>query len=162
MIDELGDDLLNNVPYADSVTSLMELSVPIGTEEGFEVTSPFEDGVPSDPEELAEKKAFILSRESLVNAIVSEDSTETWLIPTVSRVDYEQNGNLSYSLLGDADSRHLTTIKYVKNIIQGKKSGAIFIIYNTYDYHRPLDSENPNIDIPKIPVPTSSGRSPVV
>ena len=74
----------------------------------------------------------------------NDDSTETWLIPTVSRVDYEQNGNLSYSLLGDADSRHLTTIKYVKNIIQGKKSGAIFIIYNTYDYNRPLDSENPN------------------
>ena len=80
MIDELGDDLLNNVPYADSVTSLMELSVPIGTEEGFEVTSPFEDGVPSDPEVLAEKKAFILSRESLVNNIVSEDCTETFLI----------------------------------------------------------------------------------
>ena len=80
MIDELGDELLNNVPYADSITSLMELSVPIGTEEGFEVMSPFEDGVPEDPAELAEKKAFILSRESLVNNIVSDDCTETWLI----------------------------------------------------------------------------------
>ena len=80
MIDELGDDLLNNVPYASSITSLMELSVPIGTEEGFDVTSPFEDRVPTDPAELAEKKAFILSRESLVNNLVSEDCTETWLI----------------------------------------------------------------------------------
>lgn len=80
MIDQLGDELLNSVPYADSVTSLMELSIPIGTEDGFEITSPFEDGVPSDPEELAEKKAFILSRESLVNTLVSADSTETWLI----------------------------------------------------------------------------------
>ena len=44
MIDELGDELLNNVPYADSITSLMELSLPVGTEDGFEVTSPFEDG----------------------------------------------------------------------------------------------------------------------
>lgn len=80
MIDQLGDELLNNVPYASSVTSLMELSIPIGTEYGFEVQSPFEDGVPSDPAELAEKKAFILSRESLVNNLVSEDCTETWLI----------------------------------------------------------------------------------
>lgn len=80
MIDELGDELLNNVPYADSITSLMELSLPIGTEDGFEVTSPFEDGVPTDPAELAEKKAFIMSRESLVNSLVSEDCTETWLI----------------------------------------------------------------------------------
>ena len=80
MIDELGDELLDKVPYASSVTSLMELSVPIGTEEGFEVTSPFEDGVPSDPEELRRKKDFILSRESLVNNLVSADCTETWLI----------------------------------------------------------------------------------
>ena len=87
MIDELGDDLLNSVPYAESITSLMELSVPIGTEEGFEVISPFEDGVPDVSsgsatalQELEEKKAFILSRESLVNSIVSEDCTETWLI----------------------------------------------------------------------------------
>ena len=80
MIDELGDELLNNVPYADSITSLMELSLPIGTDDGFEVTSPFEDGVPSDPAELAEKKAFIMSRESLVNSLVNEDCTETWLI----------------------------------------------------------------------------------
>ena len=80
MIDELGDELLNNVPYASSIISLMELSLPIGTEDGFEVKSPFEDGVPSDPSELAEKKAFIMSRESLVNSLVSEDCTETWLI----------------------------------------------------------------------------------
>ena len=80
MIDQLGDELLQNVPYADSVSSLMELSIPVGTDEGFKVTSPFEDGVPTDPEELAQKKAFILSRESLVNTLVSADATETWLI----------------------------------------------------------------------------------
>lgn len=80
MIDRLGNRLLEEVPYADSITSLMSLSVPIGTEEGFEVSSPFADGIPKDPAELAAKKAFILSRESLVNAIVSDDATETWLI----------------------------------------------------------------------------------
>lgn len=80
MIEDLGNDLLNNVPYASSITSLMELSVPIGTEDGFEVSSPFDDGVPSDPAELDQKKAFILSRESLVNNLVSDDCTETWLI----------------------------------------------------------------------------------
>lgn len=89
MIDELGDDLLQNVPYAQSITSLMELSLPIGTEEGFEVTSPFEDGVPSDAEKLAEKKAFILSRQSLVNTLVSADATETWLI--VNLEQYSEN-----------------------------------------------------------------------
>jgi len=80
MLDRLGTRLENEVPYANSVTSLVNLSVPIGTEEGFEVSNPFEDGIPADPVELAEKKAFILSRESLVNALVSADSTETFLV----------------------------------------------------------------------------------
>jgi len=41
MIDQLGDDLLQNVPYAKSITSLMELSIPVGREDSIEVTSPF-------------------------------------------------------------------------------------------------------------------------
>ena len=73
MIYDLGDELLQNVPYAKSITSLMELSIPIGMEDCIEVTSPFKDGVPADPEELAQKKAFILSRESLLNTLVSAD-----------------------------------------------------------------------------------------
>ncbi len=89
MIDELGDEILDKVPYASSITSLMELSIPVGTEEGFEVKSPFEDGVPSDPQELAEKKAFILSRESLVNNLVSQDCTETWLIVNLEQYSEE-------------------------------------------------------------------------
>ncbi len=80
MIDRLGERLLNEVPYASSVTSLTSLSVPIGNDDGFDVANPFENGIPADPAELAEKKAFILSRESLVNAIVSEDATETFVV----------------------------------------------------------------------------------
>ncbi|WP_027728994.1 RND family transporter [Treponema sp. C6A8] len=89
MIKELGDDLLKNVPYAKSITSLMELSIPIGGEDSIEVTSPFKDGLPSDPQELAQKKAFILSRESLLNTLVSDDATETWLI--VNLEHYSEN-----------------------------------------------------------------------
>ena len=79
-ISRLGDEILRNVPYVESVTSLMNLSVPIGTEEGFEVFNPFEDGVPSDPAEIERIRSFILSRESLVNVLVSDDCTETWVI----------------------------------------------------------------------------------
>ncbi|MBR6060572.1 MAG: MMPL family transporter, partial [Spirochaetales bacterium] len=80
MIDRLGKRLVDEVPYAESVTSLMDLSIPLGNDEGIEVISPFEDGIPDDPAELAEKKAFILSRDSLANYLVSDDATETWLI----------------------------------------------------------------------------------
>ena len=113
MIDDLGDDLLNNVPYASSITSLMELSVPIGNDEGFEITSPFEDGVPYDPAELAEKKAFIMSRESLVNSLVSEDCTETWLI--VNLEQYSESLTEAMAKIAPPAMEIFTSEKYRSN-----------------------------------------------
>ncbi|MCR5046311.1 MAG: MMPL family transporter [Treponema sp.] len=79
MIDDLGYRLESEVPFADKVTSLTTVSIPIGVEGGLEVRSPFEDGIPSDSAELAQKKAFVLSRESIVNNLVSDDAKETWI-----------------------------------------------------------------------------------
>ena len=79
MIDRLGERLEQEVPFADKVTSLTTVSIPIGDEEGFEVKSPFNDGIPTDARELAEKKAFIMSRESIVNNLVSDNAKECWI-----------------------------------------------------------------------------------
>ena len=79
MIETLGDKLETEVPFADKVTSLTNISVPIGVEDGLYVKSPFEDGIPTDAEELAEIKSFMLSRESIVNNLVSDDAKETWI-----------------------------------------------------------------------------------
>ena len=80
-IDRLSRRLENEVPYADRVVSLTHnLSIPVANDEGFEVINPFEGGVPTDPQELEAKKRLILSRESLVNNIVSDDAKETWII----------------------------------------------------------------------------------
>ena len=79
MIDRLGERLESEVPFADKVTSLTTVSIPIGDEEGFEVKSPFNDGIPNNPRELAEKKSFIMSRESIVNNLVSDNAKECWI-----------------------------------------------------------------------------------
>ena len=80
-IDRLSRRLENEVPYADRVVSLTHnLSIPVANDEGFEVIDPFESGIPEDPQELETKKRLILSRESLVNNIVSDDAKETWVI----------------------------------------------------------------------------------
>jgi predicted RND superfamily exporter protein len=80
MIRSLGGELLEKVPYARDVYSLTDMSIAFGNEEGIEIINPFEDGVPDDPAELAAKKAYIMSRESLVNMLVSDDCRETWII----------------------------------------------------------------------------------
>ena len=80
-IDRLSKRLENEVPYADRVVSLTHnLSIPIANDEGFEVIDPFESGIPTDFSQLAVKKSLIMSRESLVNNIVSDDAKETWVI----------------------------------------------------------------------------------
>ncbi|WP_319559375.1 MMPL family transporter [Marispirochaeta sp.] len=79
MIRNLGDELLARVPYADEITSLTELEISLGTEEGIEVINPLEDGIPSDPEELEAIKKLVLSRQAVVNKLVSDDATETWI-----------------------------------------------------------------------------------
>ena len=80
-IDRLSKRLENEVPYADRVVSLTHnLSIPIANNEGFEVIDPFESGIPTDSAQLVAKKSLIMSRESLVNNIVSDDAKETWVI----------------------------------------------------------------------------------
>lgn len=36
MMKKLGDELLDNVPYADEITSLVEMEISVGTEKGIE------------------------------------------------------------------------------------------------------------------------------
>jgi len=79
MIKAIGDELREKVPYADEVTSLTDIELSIGTEEGMRVINPFEDGIPDSPEKIEEARRLILSKKSLVNKIVSDDCTETWL-----------------------------------------------------------------------------------
>lgn len=80
MIKEIGNELLEKIPYADSVTSVTDIDISVGTEEGIEIKNPFKDGIPENPTEIKNAKDFILSRKSIVNKLVSSDAKETWLI----------------------------------------------------------------------------------
>ncbi|MCR5254167.1 MAG: hypothetical protein K6C98_10705 [Treponema sp.] len=83
VIDRLGMRLRNKIPFADRLTSIIDVDIPVGNEEGFEVVKPFERGIPSDPEELKAKRDFIMrgteKTNSLINSLVSDDGKETWL-----------------------------------------------------------------------------------
>ena len=91
-------------PFAKRVRSLTCIDIPQGNEEGFEIVRPFEGGVPSDPAELQAKKDFVMSRQSLINTLVSADAKETYIYvslnpydPAVSRDD--QADSVGYFLI---------------------------------------------------------------
>ena len=85
MIDRLGNEMMETIPYARDVMSVVEVSVAKGTDEGMQVVTPFEDGIPDThtaegKAEMESIKKFLLSREAIANKLVSEDATETWVI----------------------------------------------------------------------------------
>lgn len=82
-IERLCERLKDEVPLAKSVISLTNLSLALGNEDRIEIINPFEEGI-GTPEEIAEKKALIMSREALVNTLVSDDAKETWIILSLS------------------------------------------------------------------------------
>ena len=102
VIERLGERMME-IPFAEKITSLIDVDIPVGNEEGFEVIKPYEHGIPSDRDELAQKKAFILrgteKTNSLINNLVSEDGTETWI--TLSLLPFENNDDDS-TVVGEA------------------------------------------------------------
>ncbi len=80
VIKSIGHELLDGVPYADSLLSITDVDITRGTEEGMEIFHPFEDSIPSSKEEIEEMRRLILSRKGIVNKLVSSDCTECWVI----------------------------------------------------------------------------------
>ena len=89
-IKDIGADLLEKVPYADSITSITDTDITVGTDEGIEISNPFRDGIPDNPEALKKAKDFILSRKSIVNKLVTQDATETWLVLSLKATPPEE------------------------------------------------------------------------
>ncbi|MGP1454643.1 MAG: efflux RND transporter permease subunit [Treponema sp.] len=79
-IKNIGAELLEKVPYAASVASIIDSDITVGMDEGIAITNPFQGGIPTDPVELQTAKDFILSRKSIVNKLVTQDASETWLV----------------------------------------------------------------------------------
>ncbi|MGP1602510.1 MMPL family transporter, partial [Treponema sp.] len=116
-IKDIGAELLAKVPYADSVTSITDTDITVGTEEGIEITNPFRDGIPADPAELQKAKDFILSRKSIVNKLVTQDATETWLVLSLEATPPEEVWSKTSTkapmyVIGDAAIDIVTSPKY--------------------------------------------------
>ena len=127
-IKDIGADLLEKVPYADSVTSITDTDITVGTEEGIEITNPFRDGIPADPAELQKAKDFILSRKSIVNKLVTQDATETWLVLSLEATPPEEVWSKTSTkapmyVIGDAAIDIATDPKYQSSAYTIKPAG---------------------------------------
>ena len=127
-IKDIGTELLEKVPYADSVTSITDADITVGTDEGIEITNPFRDGIPSDPAALTEAKDFILSRKSIVDKLVTQDATETWLVLSLEATPPEEVWSKTSTkapmyVIGEAAIDVVTDPKYQSSAYTIKPAG---------------------------------------
>lgn len=103
VIDQIGKRLLAEIPRAKNLTSLIEVDVPVGNEEGFEIVKPFANGIPSDKNELQKKRELIMrgseKTNALLNTLVSADSRETWI--SLSLYPYEGDSDEESYAIGN-------------------------------------------------------------
>ncbi len=142
MIKELGDTMLDSIPYADEITSLVELEISVGTEEGLEVINPFENGIPESQEELDQIRELLLSRQAIVGKILSKDCTETWL--TLSLLEYpkqeewEKETNIDPLFqTGEVAIRIITDAKWKSNKYTLKPVGLPYTETEERDFFGP-------------------------
>lgn len=119
VIESIGNRMLSEIPFADKLSSLIEVDVPVGNEEGFEVVKPFGNGIPSDPESLKKGRDIIMrgteKTNALINTMVSEDGRETWisltLLPYTGDVD-EASYSVGYALYDIINSDEFKSENY--------------------------------------------------
>lgn len=128
MIRNLGQELLDNVPYAKEVRSLADLEVSIGDKEGIRIINPFKDGVPKDKATIEKFRKIILSKRSIAGKTVSKDCTQTWL--TLSLREYPPSEQWSKKTnkdpmfqTGEAAIKIITNPKYKSDSFSLKAVG---------------------------------------
>ncbi len=139
MIRDIGKELETKVPFADEVTSLMEFEATVGTKDGIRIINPFGDGIPTDPAELKKKQDFILSQKSVVNKMVSDDGTETWLSLSLKEYPDEAEWKKAGSMQplfqdGEAAIAIVTDPKWKSDRYTIKAAGMPYIKTEERDY----------------------------
>ena len=127
-IKNIGAEFLEKIPYADSITSITDMDITVGTEEGIEITNPFKDGIPDNPEALKKAKDFILSRKSIADKLVTRDATETWLVLSLKATPPEEEWSKTSTeapmyLIGEAAIDIVTDPKYQSSAYTIKPAG---------------------------------------
>ena len=83
VIEKIGNRMRDEIPFADRLTSIVEVDIPVGNDEGFSIVKPYESGIPSDSAGLAKARDLVMrgseKTNALINSLVSDDGKETWI-----------------------------------------------------------------------------------
>ena len=95
VIEKIGNRMRDEIPFADRLTSIVEVDIPVGNDEGFSIVKPYENGIPSDSAGLAKARDLVMrgseKTNALINSLVSDDGKETWI--SLSELEEKYGGD---------------------------------------------------------------------
>ncbi len=80
MIRTLGEELEEDVPYADEIVSLAQFEFTRATEDGVEIGDLLPEEIPNDPDAVETIRAQAFSKDFWVNRLFSDDGKQAWMI----------------------------------------------------------------------------------
>ena len=95
-IRELGFEIKEKVPFADEVISVSDMEFIEGEDESIIIDQLVPDPVPSDKASLEKIREKALFKKSVKNRIISEDSTESWIILRLGEYPENHENNQDY------------------------------------------------------------------
>ena len=115
-IKNVGNELLEKVPQAQSIMSITDIDITLGTEDGMQIIHPFEENIPESEAEIEYMRSLILSRKSLANKLVSSDCKEAWVILSLTPFpkETEKTGRRMLSPMYKAGQAAIDVITDVK------------------------------------------------
>ena len=143
LLRELGNELLDSVPYADKLTSLTDIEFTVGTEYGMEIIQVVPEEIPSDKTALKEIRKRAYSKKNFAEKLVSKDGKYTWITMKLLTFPKEVHGD-------GKDMPEMEVGKKVEQIITQKKyeslhprgTGMPYLSYKKGDF---FDKETPRV-----------------
>ena len=122
VIDKIGNRMRDEVPFANRLTSIIDIDIPVGNVDGFEIVKPYRNGIPSDSEELAKARSLVMrsteKTNALINTLVSDDGRETWITLSLHPFDEKE---IAEKFDGDKENAHLAIGYKLMEIIESEE-----------------------------------------
>jgi len=112
LIRELGDELMEKIPYADDVLSVADMEFTEGVAGGIRVGDLLPEEIPEDKASLDLLRRKALAKKSLNNRMIAEDSTETWLLLRLKPLPDNINGETAVIVIGNLFNEVANQDKY--------------------------------------------------
>jgi len=141
LLRELSNELLDNVPYADKLTSLTDVEFTVGNEYGMEITQVVPEIIPSDKKALEKIRKKAYSKTNFAKKLISKDGKYTWITMKLLSYPKQQIGKkMPDVIVGEKVEQIITQEKYTS--LNPRGTGMPYLNYKKANF---FGSESPRV-----------------